>query len=130
MDQIIIRDLVVHGILGVNPEERTQTQPILINIALDYDTRAAAQSDDLTQTVSYSRVARRVRQHVEQSRDRLVEKLVADLACLILTEFPVEAVRVRVEKPTAVRNTAAVGVEIARTRADLGLPPATADPAP
>ena len=49
----------------------------------------------------------------------LVEKLVTDLARIIITEFGVERVMVRVEKPGALRFAESVGVEIERTRADF-----------
>jgi dihydroneopterin aldolase len=56
---------------------------------------------------------------VEASADFLVEKLVTDLARLVITEFGVERVQVRVEKPGALRFAESVGIEIERTRADF-----------
>jgi dihydroneopterin aldolase len=123
MDQLIIRDLLVEGILGVNPDERTRVQPILVTLALSADTRPASLTDTLTDTISYSEVARAVRRHIAESADLLVEKLAADIARLVLTRFPAHAVRVRVEKPLAMRDAAGAGVEIVRNRADFQLPP-------
>jgi FolB domain-containing protein len=64
-------------------------------------------------------VTKRVIQHVEDSSDLLVEKLVSDIAYLILSEFPVQRVQVRVEKPGALRFAKSVGIEIERTLADF-----------
>ena len=68
----------------------------------------------LTDTVSYSAVAKRVRKHIEAGSDILVEKLANDLAQLILDEFPVQQVIVNVGKPNAVSAAKIVGVEVER----------------
>jgi FolB domain-containing protein len=119
MDKIIVKDLLLRGIIGINPDEREKKQDILINIVLYADIRRAAASDAIEDAVNYKAVVKRVIEHVESSSDFLVEKLVSDLARLILTEFPVERVRVRVEKPGALRFTRSVGIEIERSQGDL-----------
>jgi len=119
MDKIIIKDLLLRGIIGINPEEREKKQDILINMILYADIRRAASTDSIEDAVNYKAVVKRVIEHVESSADFLVEKLVSDLARLILTEFPVERVQVRVEKPGALRFTQSVGIEIERSRADF-----------
>ena len=120
MDQVLITDLLVRGIIGVNDWERKQPQDILINIVLFTDTREAGQSDDLQDSVDYSAVAKKIRAHAETARRLTVEALAADLAKLCLETPQVEKVRVRVEKPGAVRFSRSVGVEIERTKEDIG----------
>ncbi len=119
MDKIIIRDLLLRGIIGINPEERVKQQDILINMVIWADIRQAAASDAIEDAVDYKSITKRVIQHVEESSDFLVERLVTDLARLVITEFGVERVMVRVEKPTALRFAESVGIEIERTRADF-----------
>jgi len=119
MDKIIINDLLVRSIIGINPEERVKKQDILINMILFADIRQAAQSDDIADAVNYKAITKRVIEHVENSSDLLVEKLVSDIARLILTEFQVERVRVRVEKPGALRFAKSVGIEIERSQQDI-----------
>ncbi|MEW5988553.1 MAG: dihydroneopterin aldolase [Chloroflexota bacterium] len=116
MDKIIIQDLLVRGILGINPEERVNKQDILINVTIFTDVRRAAATDDIRHTVNYKSVTKRMIEHVEGSADLLAEKLTSDLARLILTEFNVERVIVRLEKPGALRFARSVGIEIERTR--------------
>ncbi len=118
-DKIIIKNLLLRGIIGINPEERVKKQDILINMVLYTDMRAAAASDEIANTADYKSITQRVIQHVEESANCLVEKLVTDIARIILSEFPVERAVVRLEKPGAVRFTESVGVEIERTRADF-----------
>jgi FolB domain-containing protein len=119
MDKIIIEDLLVRSIIGINPDERVNKQDILINMVLFTDIRTAGKNDDISVSVNYKTVTKRVVQHVEESSDLLVEKLVSDIARMVLSEFPVERVRVRVEKPGALRFAKSVGIEIERTLQDF-----------
>ena len=119
MDKIIIKDLLLRGIIGINPDERKNKQDILINMTLFTDIRAAAASDNIADATNYKTITKRVIEHVENSADQLVEKLVTDIARVVLTEFNVVRAIVRVEKPTALRYAASVGIEIERTREDF-----------
>jgi FolB domain-containing protein len=122
MDKIIIKDLLLRGILGINPDERVKRQDILVNIVLYADIRAAAESDDIEDAVNYKTITKQVIERVEAGSDFLVEKLVSDIAHMILTQHPtVQKVQVRVEKPGALRFADSVGVEIERSRADFDL---------
>ena len=114
MDRIFIHDILARGILGINDDERHERQDILVNLELWVDTRAAAASDDLQHSVNYRSVCKRVVAHVEGSACFLVERLASELAHLVLEAFPVARVRVRVEKPGALRFARSVGVEIER----------------
>lgn len=119
MDQVIITDLVARGIIGVNEWEREKRQEIRINIVLFADTRRAGESDDIQDTVNYSTVAKKALAHAESAQRMTVEALAADLARICLEEAGVQKVRIRVEKPGAVRFSRSVGVEIERQREDL-----------
>jgi FolB domain-containing protein len=116
VDQILIKDLVARGIIGVNDSEREKPQEILINIVLFADLHAAGRSDDIHDTVNYRTVAKQALAHAESSQHFTVEALAADIAHLCLEQPGVLKARVRVEKPGAVRFAASVGVEIERSR--------------
>ena len=119
-DRVFIRNLLVRGILGINPEERHNRQDILVNVSFDVDLARAAASDDIADAVNYRSIAKRIIAHVEASADHLVEKLASDLAALVLTDRAVESVTVRVEKPGALRFAESVGVELTRRRPEAG----------
>jgi len=118
MDKILINDLVARGIIGVNEDERVKPQEICINVVLYVDLRAAGESDDLDESVSYSAVAKKLLAHAETAGRLTVEALAADLARLCLEDPRVRKVQVRVEKPQAVRFARSVGVEIERARGE------------
>jgi len=115
-DQIQIKDLLLRTIIGINEEERRNQQDVLINITLFADTRAAGASDDVEDAVNYRTITKRVIAMVESSRFFLVEKMAAEIASICLDDPRVERVRVRVEKPGALRFARSVGVEIDRAR--------------
>lgn len=116
MDQVIIKDLLVRGIIGINPSERTQPQDILINVVMFADLRAAGASDDIDDCVNYRTVSKKIIAHIEHANRFTVEALAADIAGLCLEDEMVQKVTVRVEKPGAVRFARSVGVEIQRDR--------------
>jgi len=116
MDQVFINDLIARGIIGINDWEREKPQDILINITLYVDLRPAGQSDNLDDCIDYRTIARRAQNRAETAQFFTVEALAADLARICLEEARVNKVRVRVEKPGAVRFTRSVGVEIERSR--------------
>jgi len=116
MDQVFIKNLLVRGIIGINDWERETLQDILINIVMLVDLYAAGVSDDIADCVNYRTIAKKVQAHTESARRFTVEALATDLAHLCLEEPGVQKVRVRVEKPGAVRFSDSVGVEIERDR--------------
>lgn len=115
MDQTFIKDLLVRGIIGINPEERVNRQDILINITVFSDTTRAAASDDIHDCVDYKAMTKKVMAYTESAERFTVEALANDLARLCLEQPNVKGVRVRVEKPGAVRFARSVGVEIERS---------------
>lgn len=119
MDKIFITDLVARGVIGINDWEREKPQEMLINIVLHADIRKAGESDDIAESVNYRTVAKKVMNHAESAGRLTVEALATDLARLCLQEPGVQKVRVRVEKPGAVRFSRSVGVEIERSQGDL-----------
>ncbi|MCB8966887.1 MAG: dihydroneopterin aldolase [Ardenticatenaceae bacterium] len=111
----------MRAIIGINPDERVKKQDILVNLVLYADTKAA-ETDDIDDAVNYKTISKQVIDRVENGSDYLVEKLVNDIARMILHDYPqVQKVQVRVEKPGALRFARSVGVEIERTREDFGL---------
>jgi FolB domain-containing protein len=119
VDKIIIKDLTARGIIGINDWEREKKQEILINIVLETDIRQAGLKDAIDDSVDYRAVAKKVIAHAESAACYTVEALVTGIARICLDEPRVQKVKVRVEKPGAVRFSRSVGVEIERSRGEL-----------
>lgn len=122
-DRIVIKDLLLRGILGVNDWEREKPQDILINATLFTDVRGAGRSDDIADAFNYRTVAKAFIAYVESSSHHLVEALATNLARIAIVEMGAERVVLRVEKPGALRFAASVGVEIERRRSDFTAEP-------
>jgi dihydroneopterin aldolase/D-erythro-7,8-dihydroneopterin triphosphate epimerase len=117
LDQIHIKDLLVSGILGINPDERVDPQGILVNATMWADTRPAARSDDIEDAVNYRTITKRLIAHIEQGEPMLVERLVAELVDICFdSDDRVAAVEMTVEKPGALRYARSVGITIHRAR--------------
>jgi dihydroneopterin aldolase len=115
-DSIFLRDLRVETVIGIWDWERKIRQTVSIDLELATDIRQAAATDNIDDALNYKAVAKRVQQFVGESSFQLVETLAEKIAALILDEFPVSAVQVRVNKPGAIRGARDVGVQIRRGR--------------
>lgn len=115
MDQIFINGLAVDAVIGVYDWEREIRQRLLIDLDMGWDISPAASNDDLDATLNYAAVSQRIIDYVSASSFGLVETLAERLAAVIMEEFSVPWVRLRINKPGAVPAAAGgVGVLIER----------------
>lgn len=114
MDKIFLDELKVDTIIGIWEWERRIRQTVVIDIEMSADIARAAATDDVADTLNYKSVAKRVQGFVADSSFQLVETLAERIAAIIREEFDVAWVRVRVNKPGAIRGSKAVGVLIER----------------
>lgn len=117
-DKILINDLLLRGIIGLNDWEREKQQDILINLVVYLDTRTAGRTDRVEDSLNYRSLTKAIIAYVESSSHYLVEALAAAIARIAVVDFGAERVVVRVEKVGALRFARSVGVEIDRGRGD------------
>ncbi|HVY70453.1 MAG TPA: dihydroneopterin aldolase [Verrucomicrobiae bacterium] len=115
MDTIIIEELEVFYRVGVPDTERAQPQRLLLTIGMARNFQAAAANDDLSQTIDYSAVSRRLLKLGEGRQWRLIETLAVEIADLILGEFGAAEVAVEVKK-FILPETRHVAVRVRRSR--------------
>ncbi|KAJ1973462.1 trifunctional dihydropteroate synthetase [Dimargaris xerosporica] len=126
-DTIVIRDLQVRNIIGVDSWERIKRQPIGISVTLETESmEAAARSDTVTDTVNYGTLSKRVCAYSEDTAFKSVEALAAGILRICLAEPRALRATVRIDKPKALLQAAAAGVEITRTKQSLDCPVPTA----
>jgi dihydroneopterin aldolase len=113
-DIVFIEGLRLPAVIGVYDRERHAPQPLVLDIRMRFDNRIAASSDSLADALDYEAVSVRLAEYVGQTGFMLVETLAECCADLILTEFGAKGVRLKLSKPEALANAAAVGVEIER----------------
>ncbi len=114
MDIVFIEALEIECVIGIYDWEREITQKVVLDIEMAFDNRRPAASDDITDTLDYKAVSKRLIAYVSESRFGLVESLAERCAAIIREEFGVPWLRLRLSKPGAVTGSRAVGVVIER----------------
>lgn len=114
MDKIFLSELKIDTTIGIWEWERRIRQTVIIDLEMSADIARAAASDDVADTLNYKSVAKRIQDFVANSSFRLVETLAEQIATIVREEFNVAWVKVRVNKPGAIRGSKAVGVLIER----------------
>ena len=116
-DSISLRELKVETVIGVWDWERKIRQTVSIDLEMGADIRRAAKTDSIDDTLNYKAVSKRVQQFVADSEFQLVETMAEKIAEVVLREFELPWIQVRVSKPGAIRGAKDVGVQIYRTKA-------------
>lgn len=114
MDIVYIRELEVDTIIGIYDWEREVRQTISLDLDMATDISRAARSDNIDDALNYKAVAKRLIQFIENSNCLLVERLADQVAQIVITEFAVPWVRLRLSKPGALRGSRDVGLIIER----------------
>jgi len=116
MDRIVIRDLSLRCVIGLNDWERDKRQDVVVNLTLHVDLSKAGESDRIEDTIDYKRIKDRIVGLVEDSQFRLIERLADGIAKIGLDDPRVERVDVALDKPGALRFARSAAVEITRYR--------------
>ena len=114
MDIIFLHSLKIDAVIGIWEWERKIRQTVEIDLDMAADIRKAAATDNVEDTLNYKQVAKRLQGFVGESEFQLVETLAERVADIVTGEFDVPWVRVRVNKPGAIRGARDVGVVIER----------------
>jgi len=114
MDIIYLSDLKIETIIGIYDWERETRQTISLDLEMAADIRQAAKHDHIDYTLNYKNVAKRLIQFVGDSDFQLIETMAEQITQIILTEFQVPWVRLKLSKPGAIRGATDVGLIIER----------------
>ena len=117
MDKVFIEALEIDCVIGIYDWERSIRQPVSFDIEMEFDNRVPAASDAIEDTLDYKAVSKRLIQFVGDSSYGLVETLAENCARIIVEEFGVQRVRLKLSKLGAVRGARAVGVIVERSPA-------------
>jgi dihydroneopterin aldolase len=116
-DTVFVHELKVETIIGIWGWERKIRQMVSIDLEMGADIRRAAETDSINDTLNYKAISKRVQQFVADSEFQLVETMAEKIAELVLQEFKVPWIQVRVSKPGAIRGAKNVGILIHRSKA-------------
>ncbi len=116
-DTVFLHELKVETIIGIWGWERKIRQIVSIDLEMGADIRRAAETDSIDDTLNYKAISKRVQQFVADSEFQLVETMAEKIAELVLQDFKVPWIQVRVSKPGAIRGAKNVGILIHRSKA-------------
>jgi 2-amino-4-hydroxy-6-hydroxymethyldihydropteridine diphosphokinase len=116
MDKVFIEALEIDCVIGIYDWERKIKQPVVLDIEMDFDNRKPAASDDIADTLDYKAISKRLIEFVGESSFGLVETLAENCCRIIIDEFGVAKVRMKLNKIGAVRGAKGVGVILERAR--------------
>jgi len=114
MDIVYINDLKVDTVIGIFDWERRIRQTVSLDLEMAADIRRGAASDHIDDALDYKAIGKRLIAFIESSEFQLVEALAENVAQLVLKEFQVPWLKLRLSKPGALRGARDVGVIIER----------------
>jgi len=120
MSKITIADLEVFYCVGVSDEERAKPQRLLITVDMAFDFSSAAIADRITKTIDYAEVSKKLLEFGHERNWKLLERLVTEIADMILSDFQPAAVNVQVKK-FAIPQASYVAVSLTRNRSGTGM---------
>jgi dihydroneopterin aldolase len=116
-DQIILTGISAPCILGCHPAERNAPRPVIFHVALSVDTRPAAATDALPDTLNYELVESTLRTLAASSACNLLETLANRAAQALLDLSPsIRSVTLRADKPACLPHTRLASVLLTRSR--------------
>ena len=116
MDLVFIEDLRIETVIGIYDWERKIRQTVALDLEMAFDNTVPAASDRIEDTLDYKRVSKRLIAFVGESHFELVETLAERCAEIVMREFGVPWLKLKLSKPGAVTGAKAVGVVIERGR--------------
>ena len=116
-DKVLIEGLEVRTVIGIYDWEREIRQTVRLDLEMAWDISKAGKSDDIADTLDYKAVSKRLISFVEGSSFGLIEALAEHCARIVIDEFGVHWLRLKMSKPGAVRGSENVAVLIERGHA-------------
>ncbi|MDM4770450.1 dihydroneopterin aldolase [Solimonas sp. SE-A11] len=121
MDKIFLRGLQVETIIGIHAWEQRAPRPLILDLEMGTDIREAASSDHVRDAIDYAAVTTAVVKFVSETQVGLLETLAERLSRHLFQQFPILSLRLGINKPGAVPDVKAMGVEIERRREDYAI---------
>jgi dihydroneopterin aldolase len=114
MDLVYIKNLRVETIIGIYDWEREVKQVVSMDLEMAADIKMAAQTDNIGYALNYKSISKRIIKFVQEQKFKLIESMAEEVAQIVLIEFSVPWVRLRISKPGALRGSEDVGIIIER----------------
>ena len=115
---VLIKNFIIHEIIGVHEHEKIKKQKIKFNIVIDVDQNVLPDEKDIKSIVDYEKITNNLKNLVKNKKYNFLESLAEDSFKEIFEDKRINSVKIKIEKPEAIKNADSVGVEVFKSRKD------------
>ena len=115
---IFIKDFIIHEIIGIHDYEKVKKQKIKFNIVIDVNQNTLPNEKDLRSIINYEKITKKLESLVKNKKYNFLESLAEDSFVEIFKDKRISSVKIKIEKPEAIKNAGSAGVEIFKSRSD------------
>ena len=115
---VFIKDFIIHEIIGMHDHEKIEKQKIKFNIVIDINQNTLPNEKDLRSIINYEKITRKLENLVKTKKYNFLESLAEDYFKEIFEDKRINSVKIKIEKPDAIKNADSVGVEVFKNRSD------------
>ena len=115
---IFIKDFIIHEIIGMHDHEKTKKQKIKFNIVINVNQNTLPNEKDLRSIINYEKITKKLKNLVKNKKYNFLESLAEDSFVEIFKDKRINSVKIKIEKPDAIKNASSAGVEIFKSRSD------------
>jgi len=115
---VFIKDFIIEEIIGFYKHEKEKKQKIIFNIVLDIDQSSLPDEKDIKSIVDYEKVTNKLENLTKSKKYNFLESLAEDSFKEIFEDKRINSIKIKIEKPEAIKNASSVGVEVFKTRKD------------
>jgi len=115
---VFIKDFIIQEIIGIHEHEKTEKQKIKFNIVVDVNQNTVPDEKDIKSIVDYEKITNKLENLVKNKKYNFLESLAEDSFKEIFEDKRINSVKIKIEKPDAIKNADSVGVEVFKNRSD------------
>jgi len=115
---IFIKDFIIHEIIGMHDHEKVKKQKIKFNIVINVNQNTLPNEKDLRSIINYEKITKKLKNLVKNKKYNFLESLAEDSFVEIFKDKRISSVKIKIEKPDAIKNASSAGVEIFKSRSD------------
>ena len=115
---VFIKDFIIQEIIGIHKYEKIKKQKIKFNIVVDVNQNTVPNEKDIKSIVNYEKITNKLENLVKNKKYNFLESLAEDSFKEIFEDKRINSVKIKIEKPDAIKNADSVGVEVFKSRND------------
>ena len=115
---VFIKDFIVQEIIGIHEHEKTEKQKIKFNIVVTVNQNTVPDEKDIKSIVDYEKITNKLENLAKNKKYNFLESLAEDSFKEIFEDKRINSVKIKIEKPDAIKNADSVGVEVFKNRSD------------